>query len=300
MNGLEQFFGHKGSIIGQQLGLQAFNQQQDLGAMQGAGELQKLFQAEQMNPLKLQEQTLRNQTEQAQLPGVQAQSELLGQNARIGRETLDNKISSTNSRFMQDMDDDQLKLMHNMAQRMAYDPNPEVRKAGVEMMEQHADVLKEKSKQKYVADRQLELERLRGSNSMAVARENNTTRLNLKTADAQGKPLNMSQLEAQLRENVKNNPNDVASLTALVALQQDKVERATAATQTKQDFTGQIMGQPPAPKEDPKARYVPPAAAPAAPSAAPGPKAPPTVGEVRGGYRFKGGNPADKNNWEKQ
>lgn len=28
--------------------------------------------------------------------------------------------------------------------------------------------------------------------------------------------------------------------------------------------------------------------------------APPAVGTVRSGYRFKGGNPADKNNWEKQ
>jgi hypothetical protein len=28
------------------------------------------------------------------------------------------------------------------------------------------------------------------------------------------------------------------------------------------------------------------------------PKAAPRVGEVRGGFRFKGGNPADKNNWE--
>ena len=29
------------------------------------------------------------------------------------------------------------------------------------------------------------------------------------------------------------------------------------------------------------------------------PKAPPKVGEIRGGYRFKGGNPADKNNYVK-
>ena len=29
-------------------------------------------------------------------------------------------------------------------------------------------------------------------------------------------------------------------------------------------------------------------------------KAPPAVGEVRNGYKFKGGNPADKNAWEKQ
>jgi hypothetical protein len=28
-------------------------------------------------------------------------------------------------------------------------------------------------------------------------------------------------------------------------------------------------------------------------------KAPPTVGEVRGGFKFNGGNPADKNNWSK-
>jgi hypothetical protein len=32
---------------------------------------------------------------------------------------------------------------------------------------------------------------------------------------------------------------------------------------------------------------------------APSAKAPPAVGEVRGGYRFKGGSPADRNNWER-
>jgi hypothetical protein len=27
--------------------------------------------------------------------------------------------------------------------------------------------------------------------------------------------------------------------------------------------------------------------------------APPAIGEIRDGHKFKGGNPADKNNWEK-
>lgn len=36
------------------------------------------------------------------------------------------------------------------------------------------------------------------------------------------------------------------------------------------------------------------------PIGAPKPKAMPKVGEVRGGYRFKGGDPAKKENWEKQ
>ena len=26
----------------------------------------------------------------------------------------------------------------------------------------------------------------------------------------------------------------------------------------------------------------------------------PAIGEIRGGYKFKGGNPADQNSWEKQ
>lgn len=38
----------------------------------------------------------------------------------------------------------------------------------------------------------------------------------------------------------------------------------------------------------------------AAPAAAPAQPKMPAVGEVRNGFRFKGGNPADKNNWEKQ
>lgn len=37
----------------------------------------------------------------------------------------------------------------------------------------------------------------------------------------------------------------------------------------------------------------------AAPPAAAGKPAPPAVGTVKGGYRFKGGNPADKANWER-
>lgn len=44
----------------------------------------------------------------------------------------------------------------------------------------------------------------------------------------------------------------------------------------------------------PRARQTPaPAAAPAAPTGIPAP------GEIRNGYRFKGGNPADRNSWEK-
>src|SRR5688572_24646376 len=129
MNGLEQVFG-QGSIIGQQLGLQAFNQQQDNQALEGAGALQKMFQAEQMNPLKLAEQGHINSQYEATLPGHRAQSRLLGQSADFGEKTLTNKINSTNSRFLQDMDDDQLKSIQNMAQRMAQDPDPELRKVG--------------------------------------------------------------------------------------------------------------------------------------------------------------------------
>lgn len=50
-------------------------------------------------------------------------------------------------------------------------------------------------------------------------------------------------------------------------------------------------------KFQPKAKAA--AAASGEPAASP-PGAVPKVGEVRKGYKFKGGNPADKNNWEKQ
>jgi hypothetical protein len=143
MGGLEQVFG-QGSIIGQQLGLQAFNQQQDQEAMQGAGELQKLFQAEQMNPLKLQQQSLDNQTAQAQLPGHQAQSRSLQQTADFGEATLPRKIKATNSGFDQEIDDDGLKMMENLAQRLLWSKDPKEQALGRQMIADSKEVYADK------------------------------------------------------------------------------------------------------------------------------------------------------------
>lgn len=161
MNGLEQMFG-QGSIIGSQLGLQAFNQQQDLGAMQGAGELQKLFQAEQMNPLKLRQQSLDNQTAQAQLPGVQAQSELLGQNARVGRETIDDQIKAKKSGFNRQMSDDERKMADNLAQQLARSNDPALKKIGLQMIADSEPVVANKLTTGYASDRDERKIRLQG------------------------------------------------------------------------------------------------------------------------------------------
>jgi hypothetical protein len=161
MGGLEQVFG-QGSIIGQQLGLQAFNQQQDQEAMQGAGELQKLFQAEQMNPLKLQQQSLDNQTAQAQLPGHQAQSRSLQQTADFGEATLPRKIKATNSGFDQEIDDDGLKMMENLAQRLLWSKDPKEQALGRQMIADSKEVYADKLKTGYSSDRDERKIRLQG------------------------------------------------------------------------------------------------------------------------------------------
>jgi hypothetical protein len=161
MGGLEQVFG-QGSIIGQQLGLQAFNQQQDNQALEGAGALQKMFQAEQMNPLKLAEQGHINSQYEATLPGHQANSDMLARKNRFEGETYDEAKAAKLSDWRKQVSDDERKMADNLAQQLARSSDPALKKLGQQMIADSEPVLANKFTTGYASDRDERKIRLQG------------------------------------------------------------------------------------------------------------------------------------------
>ena len=97
--------------------------------------------------------------------------------------------------------------------------------------------------------------------------------------------------------NVSNREGDrFENLKASLDRQQDKDDLIAALKKLKQqaELTSQFMSE----AFDETYSYK--SGGTSAPAAAPGKPAVPSVGTIQDGYRFKGGNPADKANWEKQ
>lgn len=138
-----------------------------------ASALQDLYLAEQMNPLKVRQQQLQNDTSLAQLPGFQADSSMKQDKAKISRETVGLQLSAQQRKLLADASDDDVKLLENAAQHLAYSSDPAESAKGQQLLQLHKLVIQEKSKQKYMSDRQLELEKLRGKNALDLANVNN-------------------------------------------------------------------------------------------------------------------------------
>ncbi len=138
-----------------------------------AGFLQKLYQDEQMNPLLVRQQQLQNDTSLAQLPGFTADSSLKQDKAKLSRETMELQLTAQQKKLLGDASDDDVKLLENAAQNLAYSNDPTESAKGQKLLQLHKLVIQEKSKQKYMSDRQVELEKLRGKNTMDLAKENN-------------------------------------------------------------------------------------------------------------------------------
>lgn len=169
---LNAMFGNS-SILGGQLAMQRqdrANMNSDINQM---GALQDLFHTEAMNPLKVQNQHLSNQRTQLELPGVEAESSLRQDKARVSRDTMDLQPKVARSELMKKITDNDVSHMKSLAQMLAYSPDPQLRKQGEEMMRMTEDVVKEREKQKYMMDRQVEIEQLRGKNALDLANVNN-------------------------------------------------------------------------------------------------------------------------------
>jgi len=123
-----------------------------------------------INPMKEREQTLTNQTNEAKLPGITAEGSIKQDQAQISRSTLGTQLTAAQKKLIAEMDDNDIKLLENQAQRMAYSQDPAVRAQGERLMTMHKDVLKEREKARYATERATELENLKAKNAKELAK----------------------------------------------------------------------------------------------------------------------------------
>lgn len=89
----------------QEIGLKQIGDQRAQAAAQLADMLQATQQKGQMNPLLLKQQELANQTTQAQMPGLEAQSSMLADKANISRSTIPQQLEEAMRKHRTSMTD---------------------------------------------------------------------------------------------------------------------------------------------------------------------------------------------------
>lgn len=156
---LNQLFGNM-SMLPRQLGMEQYERAQRAQDQNYRGAVQEFDLNAQMNPLKVQQQQIQNDTGLAQLPGFRADSSLKQDKATISRNTLTEQEQAQRSKLIADMSDDDVKVLYNQAQQLAMSNNPQERLIGETLMAQHKDVLLERNKNKYMSDRRMAEERL--------------------------------------------------------------------------------------------------------------------------------------------
>lgn len=130
------------SILGQQLGLQQFDQEQQTSQINNANTLQQMFQNHQMNPLKVDHQRLMNE----QLP-VQTEGMRIGNKQQQLKYDEDSQLSASNVANKLrgnevDMEKHNLNMFMTQLERGMVDPNPRIRAMSKELYEQSGAFVK--------------------------------------------------------------------------------------------------------------------------------------------------------------
>lgn len=250
--------------------------------------------AQQRNPLLIDEQKLK-------LNELQRNDQLEAEGFQDTREAQKRK-------FALKLSEDKIKELEQVAQLNLYDADPEKQKKGLALLNMHKDFVKFREQEaerritaKQENDAKIELEKLKGSNRIDLAKMNNQAKANLK---AQGKR------DLDLVTSGKVSPaNAAAAYYARAMASSDEEERNTllgiASTMEALARSTRAPADPTAGRPNIPGLPVNPAADLAIkPSVSLGQsqvpsRQAPQVGTVVRGYRFKGGDPANQANWEK-
>jgi hypothetical protein len=130
-------FGQSQQLLG--LGMQ--QQEQELRSKQ----LANLFN-EQNNPLKVQEQQITNQTSQARLPGILAESESKARAEREANQLTPERMSAARAKFLEQASESDIAILESQARQMAMSSDPVKRKQGETLLGQTKGMLEEKQK----------------------------------------------------------------------------------------------------------------------------------------------------------
>lgn len=118
----------------------------------------------QMNPIKVRQAGLNADTTEAQLPGYQADARVKGVNANIAEATQQDQIKTKLSELAKQASDNDLSMLENQGQRLAYSRNPQERALGLEMIRMHKDLIREKDKINLQSEAQIRLANVQGRN----------------------------------------------------------------------------------------------------------------------------------------
>jgi len=125
------------------------------------------------NPQRLQAQSLDNQTAQARLPGIFADSDMKGMDRDKQGALQGDAIQAAKTKFAREASTAHLQELEDKAQEMAMSPDPAIRQQGEQLLMHHKDIIRDRAKQEAMSARSMELEKLRGANQLALAGVNN-------------------------------------------------------------------------------------------------------------------------------
>lgn len=153
---------------------QRFNIAKQNEALHQQQALQDLFQNEQMNPLRVRQAQLGNQTTEAQLPGVQADSWNKTRNQQV-REgiPLDVEQRAQLSKMAAQMSDDEWKQEEAAIQKALVHPSAAVRAQAQQMLPMLKEFQMERMKATDRQEREAALENLKAQHAQELARINN-------------------------------------------------------------------------------------------------------------------------------
>lgn len=304
-SGLEDLYGYGGQIMGQRYDLarrsEGINQDQAL---------QSLYENQQKLPLELRQMGLNADTTEAQLPGIKAKSWELDRNKQV-REGIPLSVEQKQqlSKIVADTSEEEWKATQaGVKDMMINGRTPQEREQAKIMWGMMPELETMRQTQREMTARQLEVEQQRGQDRIA-ARQVTAGRVagtnQLEKALLSGNPLAVAaayDFKAQNAEDPDEKAFYLAKSKEYRQLAQDAADAKNRNTQPGAPNIG-AMGQGKIPVNPP----TPPAQAPltrgAVPTEPPAPKTQYVAGQTytgkTGTYKYKGGDPADKNNWEK-
>lgn len=137
-----------------------------------ASQIRNMFD-QQMNPERLRAQQLGNQTTEFQLPGIQANSEMMQRKNSNEGLLNDDSLKAAHQKFASAATQAHLDELEAKGQEMAFSDDPVIAAQGQKILLAHKDIVRDRAKQDEMAKRQVALEQVRGKNALELAGVNN-------------------------------------------------------------------------------------------------------------------------------
>jgi hypothetical protein len=319
MPSLEGIFG-QGFVSGD-LGMQQFQMAQSNNQINQQGTLEEMMRKQQMHPLDMDAKRASTGLQVAQTGEVGERTRGARFTNDMNDRTREDQYKAHVSKYATEISDNDLKQMENSIQQLGYSNDPRSRQIAEELTKFKRSVIEERLKLNLQGENAQALANVQGGYQTRVAEIGAESRIEAasKAAEAKNTPTSFwanlqkmkkasekyNSLNAEAARKQSLNPNDpeIPVLRAMAAEIQPQAAAELAAANDQKPGSvdlgrlpnARIPVVPPRSIEPPKG----PQAAPSANGATAENPGIPKVGDVRKGYRYKGGHPGNPASWEK-